>query len=67
MSLPKIIGTIIALIVAIPTIITMIFTWYIEGVISSSLLQAFGVHTLIIGIISIIGFLVLITKILDLI
>lgn len=67
MSLPKIIGTIITLIVAIPTIITIIITWYIEGAISGSLLQAFGVHTLIIGIISIISFYVLITKILDLI
>jgi len=62
MSLAKIIG----IIVAIPTVIIIVITWYIEGEIISSLLKSLGVNSLIIGIIGLLGLFVLMKIILDL-
>ena len=63
MSLAKIIGAIIA----IPTIVIIIIYWWVEGEVVSAILDAFGVHPLIIALLIIVGLIILIKIILDII
>ena len=63
MSLAKIVG----LIIAIPTISIIIINWWVEGQVVDAVLEAFGVHPIIIALISIVGLIVLIKIILNII
>ena len=63
MSLAKIVG----LIIAIPTIIIVIINWWAEGQVIDAVLEVFGVHPIIIVLISIAGLIVLIKIILGII
>ena len=57
-------GKIIAIVVAIPTFIAAVIALglssWLEGLITESLLQGFGVSPIIIGIVAIVGFLLLV-------
>lgn len=55
MSLAKIVG----IIIAIPVILVIIINWWAEGKVIDALLEAFGVHPILIALISIIGFIIL--------
>ena len=59
-DLLEIIGLIVGLVFGIPVIIIIIFKWFVEGQAISAVLESFGVHPVIIGIISIIGIIALI-------
>ena len=61
MGLAKIIG----LIVAIPTILIIIINWWVEGQVVDAVLEAFGVHPIIIVLIGIVGIIVIIKIILN--
>ena len=63
MSLVKIVG----LIIAIPAILIITINWWVEGQVANAVLEAFGVHPIIIALISIIGLIVLIKIILNII
>lgn len=56
-------GKIIAIVVAIPTFIVAVIALglssWLEGLITESLLQGFGVSPIIIGLVTIVGFLLL--------
>ena len=67
LSLGKIIGIFIGIITAIFTIIIVIINWWVEGEVTGALLEAFGVHPIMIVLIGIIGFIVLIRIILEII
>ena len=60
MELLEIIGWIIGIFVGIPIILVIIIQWFVEGQALSAILEGFGVHPVIIVIISIIGIIALI-------
>ena len=63
MEILEIISLIVGLIIGIPVIIIIIVKWFVEGQAIGAVLEAFGIHPIIIIIISIIGVIALIRMI----